>query len=61
MDEIPYTYPKLKGIPQPRYHYLAENIELHFDPVFVASKEFSECWYKLTGKIFPSVKEWPND
>ena len=58
MDEIPYTYPKLKGIPQPRYRYLAESIELHFDPVFVALKEFPEFWHKLTGKEFPPYSEW---
>jgi hypothetical protein len=61
MKEIPYTYPKIEGIPQPRFRYLAEGLELHFDPVFVASKDFKEYWYRLTGKEFPPMEKWPND
>lgn len=60
-SEIPYSYPKIKGIPQPRFHFMINGRELHFSPDFVGTKGFYEYWLRLTGKEFPPPEEWPDD
>ena len=59
--EVPYTYPKIKGIPQPRFFHILEGTEEHFSPDSVMTKGFYEYWYRLTGKHFPPMEEWPDE
>jgi len=54
---IPYTYPKIGNIPQPRFYHILEGYEEHFSPDFVCTPGFSDYWERLTGHPF----RWPEE